>query len=89
MITTEGYMFCAPLVGFDGETQQVKKLNHYSFFGTPFYHWFSGHCKKFLVLFPRPHSEKVAPSGQSTFLNSGLNFLTICCQLRGTKSLIE
>jgi hypothetical protein len=39
------------------------------------------------MLFPSLRSEKVAPAGQSTFLNSGLNFLTTCCQLRGTKGL--
>ena len=51
MVTTEGYMFFPPLVGSDGETQKLKKLNHHSFFGNPFYHWLSGHCNKFLVLF--------------------------------------
>jgi len=44
-------MFFPPLVESDGETQKLKKLNHHSFFGNPFYHWLSGHCKKFLVLF--------------------------------------
>ena len=39
------------------------------------------------MLFPRLRSEKVTPAGQSTFLNSGLNFLTTCCHLRGTKGL--
>ena len=44
-------MFFPPLVESDGETQRLKKLNHHSFFGNTFYHWLSGHCKKFLVLF--------------------------------------
>jgi hypothetical protein len=51
MVTTEGYMFFPPLLESDGETQKLKKLNHHSFFGNPFYHWLSGHCKKNLVLF--------------------------------------
>jgi hypothetical protein len=51
MVTTEGYMFFPPLVGSDGETQKLKKLNHHSFFGNPFNHWLSGHCNKSLVLF--------------------------------------
>jgi len=50
MITTEGYMFFPSLVGSDGETHKLKKLNHHSFFGNPSYHWLSGHCK-FIVLF--------------------------------------
>ena len=51
MVTTEGYMFFPPVVGTDGETQKLKKLNHHSCSGNPFYHWLSGHCNKFLVLF--------------------------------------
>ena len=30
---------------------KAEKLNQHSSFGNPFYHWLSGHCKKFLVLF--------------------------------------
>jgi len=51
MVTTKGYMFFPPLVGSDGKTHKLKKLNHHSFFGNPFYHWLSGHCNKFLVFF--------------------------------------
>jgi hypothetical protein len=51
MVTTEGYMFFLPLVGSDGETQKLKKLDHHSFLGNLFYHRLSGHCNKFLVLF--------------------------------------
>ena len=36
-------MFFLLLVESDGETQKLKKLNHHSFFGNPFYHWLSGH----------------------------------------------
>ena len=57
MVTTEGYMFFPPLVESDGETQKLKKLNHHSFFGNPFYHWLSGHCKKILVLFAQDLSK--------------------------------
>jgi len=44
-------MFFPPLVGSDGETLKLKKLNHHSFSAIPFYNWLSGHCNKFLVLF--------------------------------------
>jgi len=50
-------MFFPPLVISDGETQKLKKLNHHSFFGKTFYHWLSGHCKKFLVLFAQDLSK--------------------------------
>jgi len=33
------------------KSNNLKKLNDHSFFGNPFYHWISGHHKKFLVLF--------------------------------------
>ena len=51
MVTTEGYMFFPPLVRSAAETHKLKKLNHHSFLGNPFYHWLSGHCNKFLVFF--------------------------------------
>ena len=54
MVATEGYMFVPPSVGSDGGTQKLKKLNHHSFFGNPFYPalaGLSGHCNKFPVLF--------------------------------------
>ena len=51
MVTAEGYMFFLPSVGSDGETQKLIELKHHSFLGNPFYHWLSGHCSKFLVLF--------------------------------------
>jgi len=44
-------MFFPPLEESDGETQKLKKFNHHSFFGNPFFHSLSGHCNKFLVLF--------------------------------------
>ena len=44
-------MFFPPLVGSTGEPHKLKKLNHHSFFGNPFYHWLSGHCTNFLVFF--------------------------------------
>ena len=33
------------------KSNNLKKLNSHSFFGTPLYYWLSEHCKKFLVLF--------------------------------------
>ena len=44
-------MFFPLLVGSAGEPNKLKKLNHHSFFGNPFYHWLSGHCNNFLVFF--------------------------------------
>jgi len=44
-------MFFPPLMESDGATKKLKKFNHHSFSGNPFYNWLSGHCKKFLVLF--------------------------------------
>ena len=49
MVTTEGYMFFPPLVGSDGETQKLKKLNHKSFFGNPLQPRLSYHYKKFFA----------------------------------------
>jgi len=33
------------------DTMDFKKLNPHSGFRSLFYHWFSGHCTKFFVLF--------------------------------------
>jgi len=33
------------------KSNNLKKLNGHSFLRNPRYHWLSGHCKKFLVLF--------------------------------------